>query len=761
MKRPLEAMREKLIVKISIPIAFILFTSIFLWSFYHLEYQKQSMVESLIGGAERVASTVKLGLHYAMMLNARGDIQAIVSNYSKLKEIRNIRIINKSGQVMFASKPEQANTHISRRDPLCQACHIHTPPPLAPGIAEAIYRDGEENGERTLRLVSPIVNEPGCSDPSGCHFHNQQEKILGVLDLSFSLAESDSLQSESRQHAMYLAVLQFIVTFATLALLFIVLIKRPINAIIRDARQLSKGRMLERPKVRSTDEIGQLADAIHQMGTDLMAKNNQLSLQKNLYQDLFENVPCIITVQDRDFRLLRFNRTFEERFNARVGEYCYKAYKDRDSKCPDCPVEKTFKNGLMHTTEESGCYRDGSRAHWIVNTAPIYDSEGKLVAAMEMCLDITERKELEGEVKRSERKYVDIFNNIPTAVFVLDQADFTIRDCNRGAVSLYGWTKGELASMSFLDLFAEMEKEPFVKALKKGLDIDQAKHLTKDGREFFVSINASPSEFNKRKVYLVSVSDISKRLETEQQLIQASKMATLGEMATGVAHEINQPLAVIQTSNDLIRRTLNKGQTPDLPLLTRITQLVSEQVARATKIINHMREFGRRAGTDLEEVDLNAVLRRCLDFFGQQLALRNIELVWDLDEKLPAVRCESNRIEQVFINLLINARDAVEERAAQDPDAPMRVTIKTMHNRECVTVRLSDTGLGVPEAVLNRIFEPFFTTKQVGKGTGLGLSISYGIVKEYGGSINVVNNEDGGASFFVRLPLANPSPAGD
>ena len=761
MKTVLELFRSRLVFKITLPIAFILFASIFLWSFYHVRYQKDFTIDNLIMGAERVSNTVKLGLHYAMMLNSREDIQAIVANYSKLKEIRSVRIINKTGAVMFSSSAEQEHGVISLRDRLCQACHQYTVPTLVPHLGEAIYKDSTENGERVLRLVSPILNEQGCSDASGCHFHRADEKILGVLDLAFSLSESDSLIAESRQHTLYLAFIQFIITFLTMALLFLLLVKRPINSIMRDAKLIAQGRPLRPQRTKSTDEIGQLADAIHQMGVDLTAKNSQLSLQKNLYQDLFEGVPCIITVQDRDFRLLRYNRAFEDRFNASLGEYCYKAYKNRDSKCPDCPVEKTFKTGQFQTTEESGCYRDGSRAHWIVNTAPIYDSEGRLVAAMEMCLDITERKELEGEVKRSEKKYVDIFNNIPSAVFVLDQADFSIRDCNRGAVTLYGWEKPELGGMSFLDLFADVDKQAFLTAIEKGQDIDQAKHITRSGREFYVSINASPSEFNKRKVYLVTVGDISKRLDTEQQLIQASKMATLGEMATGVAHEINQPLAVIQTSIDLVRRSLTRGEMPGEPLLKRVTELVGQQVERATKIINHMREFGRKSQIELEEVPLNGVLKRSFDFFSQQLSLRSIEVAWELDEKLPLVRCEPNRMEQVFINFLINARDAIDERAAREgEDVPRRITIKTMHNQGFVTVRISDTGVGVPAAAMTRIFEPFFTTKQVGKGTGLGLSISYGIVKEYGGSINVVNNEDGGASFFIRLPVAGERPGG-
>ena len=279
-----DSLRNRLIVKIFLPIAFILFSSIFLWSWFSLESQEQkTTIQSLTQGADRVASTVQLGLHYAMRLNSREDTQHIVANYGKLKEIRGIRIINKSGEVMFDSDPEKTHALIPQKDPLCQACHQGQAPKLDPSLAERIYMDSEKNGERVLRLASPILNEPGCSDPAGCHFHRADEKVLGVLDLGFSLADMDSIIQENRRHTLSLAFVQFAVTFATLAALFLILIKRPIARLIGDIKQIAQGKTLTRRSVMSHDEIGQLAEAIYQMGEDLTVKNDQLSLQKNLY----------------------------------------------------------------------------------------------------------------------------------------------------------------------------------------------------------------------------------------------------------------------------------------------------------------------------------------------------------------------------------------------------------------------------------------------------------------------------------------------
>ena len=764
--RAWRAAKRRLTLKLSIPIAIVLFACILVWSFYHIRHQQAFARQNLILSADRVAHTVKLGLHYAMLLNSRSDIRAIVENCGTLPGIRSIRIYNKQNEIMFSTRPSEVGKRVPQSDALCQACHASRPALLNPALDKRVYSREADAGRSILRLASPIQNEPGCSEPAGCHFHEASDKILGVLDIAFSTEESQALIGASLAQTLWLAGILFVLSAAALYLLVVILIKRPVSRMIGEALALSQGVEPAVPAVSQPDELGSLATAMRAMGHELIARNTELGEQKDLYRNLFEGVPCLVTVQDREYRLLGFNTAFANHFSAATGEYCYKAYKNRDCKCVPCPVEITFQTGNSVCTEESGCYKDGKKAHWIVHTAPIRDASGTVVAAMEMCLDITQRKELEQSIKRNERKYMDIFNNIPSAVFLLDlsdQSELTILDCNRGAVALYGALKQELLGKSFLDLFPNEERLELSKALVADGGINQARQRDAAGREHYVGINASPSASFDRPVLLVTAIDITKRLETEQQLIPAGKMPTLGEMATGVAHELNQPLSGIQTSVDLLRRRVERGEQPEASLLARTSALMLAQVARATRIFGHMREFGRKAPLHLEPVNVNEILTQAFDIFGQQLSLRGIELVWELDEKLPPVLGDPNRLEQVFINFLLNARDAIEEKAERTPpdDAAMarRIIVRTLHNQDYVTVRVSDTGSGVPESIVDRIFEPFFTTKQVGKGTGLGLSISYGIIQEYGGDIHVSNNETGGASFHIRLPVAGKAAA--
>ncbi|MBW1719330.1 MAG: hypothetical protein JRJ43_07165 [Deltaproteobacteria bacterium] len=257
--------------------------------------------------------------------------------------------------------------------------------------------------------------------------------------------------------------------------------------------------------------------------------------------------------------------------------------------------------------------------------------------------------------------------------------------------------------------------------------------------------------------HMVSKLDISekeiKKLEKRTQLIQASKMSTLGEMASGVAHELNQPLSVIRMGATFLSKMIDKDtKIEDEELRTVIEQIVG-QVDRAAAIINHMRDFAR-VGIKTTELDVNVPIRNILGILGQQFKVRDIAIELDLDDNLPHIMADSNKLEQVLLNLVVNARDAIEEKG--EPRGKM--TISSFTDKERVAVSVSDTGNGIPEQVLDKIFEPFFTTKKVGTGTGLGLSISYGIVKDYGGTIDVKTEVGIGTTFLLKFP---PCSKGD
>jgi C4-dicarboxylate-specific signal transduction histidine kinase len=234
--------------------------------------------------------------------------------------------------------------------------------------------------------------------------------------------------------------------------------------------------------------------------------------------------------------------------------------------------------------------------------------------------------------------------------------------------------------------------------------------------------------------------------EKQEQLVQAGKLATLGELTTGVAHELNNPLNNIGLFVGNVIDRVEAGEE-DLDRIVEDLERVVEQVQKATEIITHLRTFGRAAPVSLEPVAVQEVIDRALSLVQEQLRLRQISVRLDFLPESPVVLGNAIQLEQVFINLLTNARDALEASERKEVHIACSVA-------EDVVVIFRDTGPGIPEGLEQRIFDPFFTTKEVGSGTGLGLSITYGIVQEHGGEIAVENRLGEGAAFTIALPRA-------
>jgi histidine kinase len=751
-------LRRSLVAKLTLTVGIVLLISISTWAYFNIDYQKKKLMDNVVNGSDRLINTIRLGTHYAMMLNSRDDINQIINNIGRQKEIENIRIYNKEGQVKFSNHPAEVDLVTNIEAEACYICHRTEPPLDQLDLIERVRIFSSSDGYRLLGIISPVRNEPGCSTGE-CHFHPKGKKILGALDLVISLKDTDEEIARVQRGIIGLTIFVFSIISAIILVFLLRFVNLPIGRLIKGTQRIAKGEYSVELDVKQNDEMGLLAQAVTKMGKEIEDRQTELNRQRDEYQEFFERVPCLITIQDRGYKLLRYNNEFAQRFNPTPGDYCYHAYKGRDSKCDPCPVEKTFQDGQPQYTEETGYYKDGTSAHWIVRTSPIFDAKGDIVAAMEISHDITERRKLEVELAKSEKKYHAIFNNIPNPVFVLDRQSFEILDCNMSVDSVYGYSAVDLVGTSFLNLFPPEEQKLYAAKLKTLAFINQATHRGKNGHSIFVNIRISPSEYSGRKVILVTTSDITKRREAEQQLIQASKMATLGEMATGVAHELNQPLSVIKTVSSFFVKKLTQKEALKDDVLETMLSKVDTNVDRATKIINHMRQFARKSESELTRIQVNEVLESAFEIFSQQLKTRGIAVDWKIDDHLPKINADPGRLEQVFINLLLNARDAVEMKwlqASQEEDRDDRIVLESCLEGEWVVCRISDSGIGIPPQIANKIFEPFFTTKEVGKGTGLGLSISYGIIKECRGEIRVIPKHEKGTCFEIRFPVDYP-----
>ena len=432
------------------------------------------------------------------------------------------------------------------------------------------------------------------------------------------------------------------------------------------------------------------------------------------------------------------------------------------------------KSGLIDQAYEAEEFFPhlGKGGKWIFFTAaPIKSPDGKIMGAIQTLKDITEDKKTHEELelqdkelstlyekyKKSEEKYRSLFNNNPSPIFIIDRQTYEILDVNHRVEEEYGYKKNELLGTPFLkmgDTSDETIKEGLEALVEnKSILFTKKKHFKQDKTSFFVNVKVVTARYSHRDVLIASTTDITESVEKETQLIQAGKLATLGTMAAGMAHEINQPLNVIQICSDLILKMIKKGiSIPDDELVIMANDII-DNVARASGVIKHVRDFARQSERDLKKMVINDPINDVFKVLGHQLTVHSVKLEVDLDPEIPEIRAEHNRLEQVFINLVTNAIDSMDERAEKE-DAPIEkiLRIKTYVEEDWVIAEVSDTGIGMTDAVKRKIFEPFFTTKETGKGTGLGTSISFGIIKDYKGTIDILSEYGKGAKFIIKFP---------
>lgn len=375
------------------------------------------------------------------------------------------------------------------------------------------------------------------------------------------------------------------------------------------------------------------------------------------------------------------------------------------------------------------------------------------------------RKRLE----ESEVKYRSLFDSAPNPIFVVDAETEIILDANHRAEELYNYPPEKLLGMPFKNLGQDDLKNSLAvtmqqenseagnkDSVKDYVYFPRILHLKNGGHPFYVNMHACPISYGGRQAIVVAATDITEMMEKDAQLIQAAKMKTLGEMSAGIAHEINQPLNTIKMGSEYLNLLLDRKRTITEDQIRDMATQISEQVERATEIINNLRAFGRKSGMTMEFVNMKVPIQGVLSIIGRQFSIQRIAIRTDLSEDLPLVKGHNNHFQQVLFNLLNNARDAIQDRMETELELQGDILIRTYAKEDNVFVTVTDNGPGIPEEVRNKIFEPFFTTKQAGRGMGLGLAITYGIVRDYGGKIHIESLPGQGTTFYLIFPAVSP-----
>jgi len=508
--------------------------------------------------------------------------------------------------------------------------------------------------------------------------------------------------------------------------------------------------VLDRTYLVSTSNVhgatGESLQTIHVMKdvTDRReAERRYRELFDNVQEGVFFSTPdgAFIEVNDAMVRMLGY-MSREELLGVDLRTQIY-SVPDRQREF----AAQMDQHGQIRNYEASLRRRDGSVVHVLINAFAVRDRDGRILQHRGLMLDISGLKNSQFELQRERDFSGKILNNTQSLILVADTAGL-ISYANRRWFDL-GYEQGNLLGRPLHELVAPSRQSTFVEAFQSVLQGQQVDNLDlqilqEDGQVGHFSVNLSPMRDEQGTVtsLVVVMTDVTDAAVLQAKLIHAEKMAAVGQLVSGVAHEVNNPLTAILGFTDLLM------ESPSIPEdARRDLRVILQEAQRTKQIVQNLLSFARQMPPQRKPVQINGVLRRTLQLRAYDLQNRGVEVVEQFDQQLPPVVGDPHQLQQVFLNILNNAYDAMRE------SSPARIEIMTARVGDFVEISFRDNGHGVTQQ--ERIFDPFFTTKEIGKGTGLGLSICYGIVHEHGGEILCHNNAGAeGATFIVRLPAA-------
>ncbi|POA20087.1 PAS domain-containing sensor histidine kinase [Pseudomonas sp. FW300-N1A1] len=420
-------------------------------------------------------------------------------------------------------------------------------------------------------------------------------------------------------------------------------------------------------------------------------------------------------------------------------------------------TRQLLREGTVHTRYR---LRDSrGEYHWLLDEAKLLrDDLGLPVEAVGLWLDVTQATLAAEQVRQSEERYRMLVEDSP-AMICRYRPDLKLTFGNRPLATYLECSPQQLPGMSLGSWLSVEQRDAFVQRLSQltpEFAVSTAEIcLQLPGREHAWWVWSDRGVFDEqgRLLEIQAVGrDNTEVRRAQQQLTQSAKMATLGEMATGLAHEINQPLNVMRMAVVNVLKRLSNGDV-QVDYLQDKLKRIDAQVQRAARVVDHMRVFGRRSEIEQQPFNPLHAVEGALSLLAEGMRGKGVDLQISESGFAVQVRGHIDQLEQVLINLMVNARDALLGRRENDREFKPWIRVQTECDERCVRLFVEDNGGGIDPRLLERIFEPFFTTKPAGVGTGLGLSVSYGIVNNMGGRLSVSNSAEG-ARFCIELPIA-------
>ena len=465
------------------------------------------------------------------------------------------------------------------------------------------------------------------------------------------------------------------------------------------------------------------------------------------YRQYFEDMPCYLSVHDRKFRIVDGNRRFREDFGGRLGEPCYEVYKGLDGVCPDCPVEATFADGESHSSEQILINKRGRKVPVMVNTTPVRDEGGKVVAVMEMHTDLTEVKRLEGLLEHSQQRLAQLFEEVPCYITV-QGPDLVVRHANRKFRDTFGPAVGNHCYRVYKHRDEQCLVCPTLRTIADG-EVRHHEEVVFSADRERINVLCTTAPVHNANGEVEGCIEMSVDI-TEMRRLQP-QLASIGLLVGSISHGIKGLLSGLDGGIYLINTGLEKKRPERVE---KGWDMVQRNVAGIRSMVLDILYYAKDRELIVSDVNVEALVSELREVVSKKASDLGIELEMDPGVEDGTFQGDHKAIRSMLVNILENSLEAC--RSEQQKKAH-RVSLRARRTPPWMVFEIEDNGIGMDRETREKIFSLFFSSKGI-KGTGLGLFIANKIVDRHGGTIEVESEPGRGTRFLVRLPLeARPS----
>ena len=465
------------------------------------------------------------------------------------------------------------------------------------------------------------------------------------------------------------------------------------------------------------------------------------------YREIFEEMPCFLSVQDRDFRIVKANARFRKHFGEFEGRYCYQVYKQRSERCEVCPVARTFRDGEPHESEEEMTTLSGETLSVLVRSKPVYNKEGEIVGAMEMSTDITHIKNLQKLLRASQKRYHTLFDEVPCYISIQDQ-DLNIIEANKAFLADFGRALGSRCYEAYKHRNTPCEPCPVQQTLADGVSHTREEVVTsQQGKRKNVLVTTAPIREGGELTAVMEMSaDITPIRELEDRLTQ------LGLLIGSVSHSLKGLLNGLSGGMYLVNSGFKKD---DQSRIKRGWSTVQRNAERIKSMVSDILYYAKDRVPSWETVSAEEIASDVVTMMESRAGELAAELALEVDPGAGEFDGDPQALRALLANLVENSLDAC--RLSEFPEGH-RVVVRVFGEPDGVRYEVEDDGMGMDQETQEKAFSLFFSTK--GTGTGLGLFISHKIARAHGGDIDLFSRVGEGTKFIVTLPRIRPSESG-